>query len=55
MEEWISTKRTTRSLWTARRNVYPLREELPPYAEGLCMTEDMEFEVKEDGSDQSEM
>ncbi len=29
---------------------YTLHEELPPYAEGYVSAEDMEFEVKEDGS-----
>ena len=36
VEEWISTKRTARSLWTARRNVYPSRR-TATLCRGLCI------------------
>ena len=49
MEEWISTKEP-HVVYGLPEGTYTLHEELPPYAEGYVSAEDMEFEVKEDGS-----
>ena len=49
VEEWISTKEP-HVVYGLPEGTYTLHEELPPYAEGYVSAEDMEFEVKEDGS-----
>ena len=49
MEEWISTKEP-HVVYGLPEGTYTLHEELPPYAEGYVSAEDIEFEVKEDGS-----
>ena len=49
VEEWISTKEP-HVVYGLPEGTYTLHEELPPYAEGYVSAEDIEFEVKEDGS-----
>ena len=49
VEEWISTKEP-HVVYGLPEGTYILYEELPPYAEGYVSAEDIEFEVKEDGS-----
>lgn len=49
VEEWISTKEP-HVVYGLPEGTYTLHEELPPYAEGYVSVEDIEFEVKEDGS-----
>ena len=49
VEEWISTKEP-HIVYGLPEGTYTLHEELPPYAEGYVSAEDIEFEVKEDGS-----
>ena len=50
VEEWISTKEP-HVVYGLPEGTYTLHEELPPYAEGYVSAEDIEFEVKEDGSE----
>ena len=49
VEEWISAKEP-HVVYGLPEGTYILHEELPPYAEGYVSAEDIEFEVKEDGS-----
>ena len=49
VEEWISTKEP-HIVYGLPEGTYTLHEELAPYAEGYVSAEDIEFEVKEDGS-----
>ena len=49
VEEWISTKEP-HVVYGLPEGTYILHEELPPYVEGYVSAEDIEFEVKEDGS-----
>lgn len=49
VEEWISTKEP-HMMYGLPEGTYILHEELPPYAEGYVSAENIEFEVKEDGS-----
>ena len=49
VEEWISTKEP-HVVYGLPEGTYTLHEELAPYAEGYVSAEDIEFEVKEDGS-----
>ena len=49
VEEWISTKEP-HVVYGLPEGTYTLHEEMPPYAEGYVSAEDIEFEVKEDGS-----
>ena len=49
VEEWISAKEP-HVVYGLPEGTYILHEELPPYVEGYVSAEDIEFEVKEDGS-----
>lgn len=49
VEEWIS-KKEPHVVYGLPEGTYVLHEELPPYTEGYVSAEDIEFEVKEDGS-----